>query len=111
MRGMPRWIMNRESIREMMMELKEVLSEPRWSIVKIIGESIKGTNEIYDELQKRGLSIPRSTLYYHISSLEKDGIIEMAGYREEGGGAPEKLWKLKIRKICMDILTGEIVEE
>jgi DNA-binding transcriptional ArsR family regulator len=55
--------------------------------------------------------MPRSTLYYHLSALEDAGIIEMAGYREEGGGAPEKLWKLKVRRVGIDLVTGGIVKE
>jgi len=39
------------------------------------------------------------------------GIIEMAGYREEGGGAPEKLWRLKTRKVGINLVTGEIFKE
>jgi hypothetical protein len=35
----------------------------------------------------------------------------MAGYREVGGGAPEKTWRLKARKICVDIVTGEVSME
>jgi hypothetical protein len=26
------------------------------------------------------------------------------GYKEEGGGAPEKIWKLKTREIKIDLL-------
>lgn len=45
--------------------------------------------------------------YYHISELKRSGIIDVAQYREEGGGAPEKIWKLKIRKIEFDLLEGD----
>jgi DNA-binding transcriptional ArsR family regulator len=109
---MPKWMTpDKISMKNLRMRIKFVISEPRWTIIKIIGNETKGTNEIYDELEKWGFAIPRSTLYYHLSSLENEGIIEMAGYREEGGGAPEKLWKLKVKKICMDLISGEIVEE
>ncbi len=102
---------NKIKIREMMMRIKFVYSEPRWSIIKIIGEEIKGTNEIYEELQKKGFEMPRSTLYYHLSALQDAGITDMAGYREEGGGAPEKLWKLKVKKICVELISRKITEE
>ena len=109
---MPRGMfLGKIKFRDMMMRIKFVYSEPRWSIIKVIDSKTKGTNEIYDELQKKGLEMPRSTLYYHLSALQDAGIIEMAGYREEGGGAPEKLWKLKVKKICADLISGEIVEE
>jgi len=47
-------------------------------------------------------------LYYHLSELKKAGIIEVAGYKEEGGGAPEKIWRLKSRRTVIDLLeTGK----
>lgn len=76
----------------------------RWDIIAIIGHGSKGTNEIYDELIKRGENLARSSLYYHLSELRNGGIIEVSGYREEGGGAPEKLWRLKTTKIEIDLI-------
>ncbi len=109
---MPRRMMtDKSNLKALMMVLKPLLAEPKRSIIKILSEGVKGTNEIYEALRERGLEMPRSTLYYHLSALEDAGIIEMAGYREEGGGAPEKLWRLKVRKIGMDLVTGEIFRE
>lgn len=109
---MPKWMMgDMANLKSLMMMLKPLMAEPRRSIIKILGEGIKGTNELYQALQERGLNMPRSTLYYHLSALEDMGIIEMAGYREEGGGAPEKLWRLKVRKVGIDLVTGEIFKE
>ena len=99
------------SLKNLMMTLKPLMAEPKRSIIKILSEGVKGTNEIYRALQERGLNMPRSTLYYHLSALEDMGIIEMAGYREVGGGAPEKLWKLRVRRIGIDLVTGEIFRE
>ena len=76
----------------------------RWEIIGIIGHESKGTNEIYDELLKRGETLARSSLYYHLSELRNGGIIEQSGYREEGGGAPEKLWKLKTHEIKINLI-------
>ena len=76
----------------------------RWSIIRIIGEEDKGTGEILDGLRESGETLARSSLYYHLSELEEAGIIEMAGYREEGGGAPEKTWKLKTKEIRINLL-------
>jgi predicted ArsR family transcriptional regulator len=45
-------------------------------------------------------------LYYHLSELKKAGVIEVAGYKDEGGGAPEKVWRLKSRRIVIDLLEG-----
>jgi DNA-binding transcriptional ArsR family regulator len=76
----------------------------RWDIIGILGHESKGTNEIYDELIKRRETLARSSLYYHLGELRSGGIIEVSGYREEGGGAPEKLWKLKTTKIHVNLL-------
>ena len=76
----------------------------RWNIIAIIGEEEKGTGEILNGLRKLGETLARSSLYYHLSELEEAGIIEMAGYREEGGGAPEKTWRLKTREIRINLL-------
>ena len=109
---MPKGIIKKkEQIHNMIMRIKFVYSEPRWSIIKIIENDTKGTNEIYEKLKKEGFEMPRSTLYYHLSLLSDADIIEMVGYREEGGGAPEKLWKLRVKKICADIIAGKITEE
>jgi ArsR family transcriptional regulator, cadmium/lead-responsive transcriptional repressor len=70
----------------------------RWIIIRLIGDSTKSTNEIFEGLQKTREGISKSGLYYHLSEMEKAEIIELAEYREVGGGAPEKVWKLKQRK-------------
>jgi len=76
----------------------------RWEIIRIIGEGEKGSGEILEGLRKVGEGLARSSLYYHLSELEEAGIIKMARYREEGGGAPEKVWKLKTKEIKIDLL-------
>ena len=77
----------------------------RWEIIRIIGEEEKGSGEILEGLKEAGESLARSSLYYHLSELDEAGIIEMARYREVGGGAPEKVWKLKTREIKVDLLS------
>ncbi|MGQ4891427.1 MAG: ArsR/SmtB family transcription factor [Candidatus Njordarchaeia archaeon] len=86
---------------------------PRMAIIKSLAERSKTTSEIYDEIiSNYGMNIPRSLIYYHLDSLEKMGIIEQIEYRETGkGGAPEKVWKLKVKKIIFDIVEGEILLE
>ena len=76
----------------------------RWTIIRLIGDTTKSTNEILEGLQKSGEGISRSGLYYHLSEMEKAGIIELAEYREVGGGAPEKVWKLKTKEIKINLL-------
>jgi DNA-binding transcriptional ArsR family regulator len=79
----------------------------RWNIIKAIGEDEKGTGKLMEELAKMGETLAKSSIYYHLSELEKTGIIEQSGYREEGGGAPEKLWKLKMREIRINLLSPD----
>jgi len=76
----------------------------RWIIIRYIGEGKKSTKEIYDFLLKNNEKITSSGLYYHLSELKNAGIIEVAEYKEEGGGAPEKIWKLKTKKIEINLL-------
>ena len=76
----------------------------RWTIIRILGDGPKSTSEIFEKLKEMGEDISKSGLYYHLSELEEAGIIEQVGYREVGGGAPEKIWKLKIREIKIDLL-------
>jgi DNA-binding transcriptional ArsR family regulator len=77
----------------------------RWIIIRLIRSEIKGTSEIFEGLQKIKETISKSGLYYHLSEMEKAGIIELAEYREVGGGAPEKVWKLKTQEIKINLLT------
>ena len=74
-------------------------------VIRLIGDGAKSTNEIFEGLQDVGESLSRSGLYYHLSELEEAGIIELAEYREVGGGAPEKVWRLKTKEIRINLLT------
>lgn len=76
----------------------------RLTIIRLIGDETKGTNEIFEGLKEAGEGLSRSGLYYHLSELEEAGIIELAEYREVGGGAPEKVWRLKTKEIRLDLL-------
>ena len=81
----------------------------RWLIIRLIGDDAKGTGEIFKGLKEVGEGLSRSGLYYHLSELEDAGVIELVEYREEGGGAPEKVWRLKTKEIRINLLEG--VEE
>lgn len=76
----------------------------RWDIIASIGKGAKSTKEIHSELKMKEKALTFEALYYHLSALKKAGIIEVSSYREEKGGAPEKLWKLKTTKITIDLL-------
>ena len=80
----------------------------RWEIIRFIGKKKRSTKEIHEFLQGKNEGISRSGVYFHLSELKNAGIIEVAEYREEGGGAPEKIWKLKKTKIVIDLLEDGI---
>lgn len=77
----------------------------RWMIIRLLGDEARSTNEIFEGLKEAGERLSRSGLYYHLSELEEAGIIELAEYREVGGGAPEKVWRLKTKQIRINLLT------
>ncbi len=96
----PRWIKLRNFVRALRFPT-------RWLIIEYIGEGSRSTKEIYDHLIEKGEQLTKSGLYYHLSELKNADIIEVAEYIEEGGGAPEKVWKLKTKKIVIDLLKME----
>ena len=77
----------------------------RWIIIRLLGDEKRSTNEIFEGLKEAGEELSKSGIYYHLSELEEAGIIELAEYREVGGGAPEKIWKLKTKEIKINLLT------
>ena len=79
----------------------------RWIIIQIIGDKEKSTSEIFEGLKARGEGLSKSGLYYHLSELERADIIELSRYREVGGGAPEKVWRLKTREIRINLIDTE----
>ncbi|MFP3951752.1 MAG: ArsR/SmtB family transcription factor [Candidatus Bathyarchaeia archaeon] len=76
----------------------------RWHIIDVIGRDEKTTGEILEALREREVGLARSSIYYHLSALADADIITVSGYREEGGGAPEKVWRLETTEIKIDLL-------
>lgn len=76
----------------------------RWDIIDCIGTGQKSSKEIYEELKLGEAGMSPAGFYYHLSALRRAGIIEVASYREVKGGIPEKVWKLKIRRIVIELL-------
>ena len=74
-------------------------------IIRLLGDEARSTNDIFKGLKEAGEGLSKSGLYYHLSELEEAGIIELAEYREVGGGAPEKVWRLKTKEIKINLLT------
>lgn len=93
----PRWLQIRRLARALRVRT-------RWDIIEFIGRGEKSTTEIFDCLRQRGKQLTVQGLYYHLAELKKAGIIEVAGYLEEGGGAPQKRWRLKSTTLTLDLL-------
>lgn len=84
--------------------IKALHCPTRWDIIEIIGEGEKSTKEVRKELESLWAELTSSNMYYHLSELKDAGIIEVSEYREEGGGAPEKVWKLAKKSIKIDLI-------
>lgn len=83
----------------------------RWKIIRFLAEGKKPTKKIRNHLEESCHYTGKQNLYYHLSELNSAGIIEVANYREEGGGAPEKVWKLAVEQITINLLQGELNDE
>ena len=83
----------------------------RWKIIHFLGDAERSTGEIREHLEEACHFTGEQNLYYHLSELSSAGIIDLARYREEGGGAPEKVWKLSVEKITINLLGGELKDE
>jgi len=79
----------------------------RWLIIEYIGQEKRSTEDIHNYLLEKGEKLTKSGLYYHLSELKSADIIKVAEYTEHGGGAPEKIWKLKRKRIVIDLLKRE----
>lgn len=83
----------------------------RWKIIRFLSTGNQSTSEIEKFLKNESHMTGKPNLYYHLSELNSVGIIEVAEYREEGRGAPEKVWKLAIEKLVINLLGGEEGDE
>ena len=93
----PRWIIIRKFG-------KALRFRTRWTIIEYIGDGQKSTKDIYNHLIKKGEKLTKPGFYYHLSELKNADIIKVAEYIDKGGGAPEKIWKLKTKRIVIDLL-------
>ena len=82
----------------------------RWDIIDCIGTGQKSSKELYEELKLGEAGMTFAGLYYHLSALKGADIIEVASYRETKGAIPEKVWRLKITKIVINLLDEKEVK-
>lgn len=96
-----------EQIQKLQGLAKALHCPTRWDIIAIIGHDSARTSAIREALLEQGYDLSPSGVYYHLRELKEAGLIEVAEYVEEGGGAPEKAWKLTREKIEIPLIPKE----
>jgi len=101
--------------------IKALHCQIRWVLIDILRDGPKSSDEIFNHLksvrknaddsnQCHGMcgkgdfkNLKKPSLYYHLRELENVGIIK-ADYRpSESKRAPEKLWKLNMNKLTINL--------
>ncbi|MBY9016648.1 MAG: helix-turn-helix transcriptional regulator [Candidatus Lokiarchaeota archaeon] len=95
----------------------------RWKIIEYLRDGPKSSDEIFNhlvELRDKGSEdtnnckgkcnnvnkkdLKKPTLYYHLRELESVGIIKLDEYKpSEQKRAPEKVWKLNMEKLTINL--------
>jgi len=94
----------------------------RWVIIDYLKEDPKSSEEIFkylkdmnenldsDENRCKGLcgkgdfkNLKKPSLYYHLRELESVGIIQSDYQPSESKRAPEKIWKLNMEKLTINL--------
>ncbi len=82
-------------------DLKGLLNETRWSILKLLAERPRYPAAIADELDMH-----EQKVYYHIRELESQGIISVAD-RKEKGGAVAKYYTVEDHAWALELPYGD----
>ena len=101
--------------------IKALHCQIRWVLIDILREGPKSSMEIYDHLkgvsenfdssnQCHGMcgkgdfkNLQKPKLYYHLRELESVGIIKSEYKPSESKRAPEKVWKLNMEKLTINL--------
>ena len=101
--------------------IKALHCQIRWVLIDILGDGPKTSEEILNHLkdaneiidsngQCHGMcgkgdfkNLQKPTLYYHLRELENVGIIISENKPSGGIGAPEKVWKLNMEKLTINL--------
>ena len=97
-----------------MMSMKEITIEDidpfiralhcptRWKIIESLQKESQSSEQIYNFLDENGIKLQKAAFYYHLRELEAAGFIELDEFKpSEKKRAPEKVWKLKIKKLLI----------
>jgi len=95
-----------ESFRKFRKIVRALHCPTRWLIIECLKKREMSTKELLDcLLEKEGITM--AALYYHLSELKNAGIVEISGYIEEKGGAPQKVWKLRVKKVEIPLVDDD----
>jgi hypothetical protein len=101
--------------------IKALHCQIRWVLIDILGDGPKTSSEIFNHLknvskkadpnnQCHGMcskgnftNLQIETLYYHLRELESVGIIKSDNKPRKERGAPEKIWKLNMEKLTINL--------
>ncbi|MFX1495712.1 MAG: hypothetical protein ACFFBZ_15615 [Promethearchaeota archaeon] len=101
--------------------IKVLHCEIRWVLIDILRDGPKSSDEIFSHLksvsekidhniQCHGMcgkgdfkDLKKPSLYYHLRELESVGIIKADYKPSESKRAPEKVWKLNLEKLTINL--------
>jgi len=101
--------------------IKALHCQIRWVLIDILRDGPKSSDEIYNHLksvsknihgnnQCHGMcskgdfnNLKKPSLYYHLRELESVGIITADYKPSESKRAPEKIWKLNLEKLTINL--------
>ena len=101
--------------------VKALHCQIRWVLIDILGDGPKSSDELYNHLKNASENIDdknqchgmcgkgdfknlkKPSLYYHLRELESVGIIKADYKPSESKRAPEKVWKLNLEKLTINL--------
>ena len=101
--------------------IKALHCQIRWVLIDVLRDGPKSSDEIFthlksvsekmdDDVQCHGMcgkgdfkDLKKSSLYYHLRELEKVGIITADYKPSKSKRAPEKVWKLNMEKLTINL--------
>ncbi len=96
-----------ENFRRFRKIVKALHCPTRWLIIECLKDREMSTRELLDCLLEKE-KVTMTALYYHLSELKNAGIVEISGYIEEKGGAPQKVWRLRLKKVEIPLVDDDV---
>jgi len=84
--------------------IKALHCPTRWKIIESLQKGSKSSDEIFNFLNDNGINLQKPAFYYHLRELEAAEFIELDEFKpSEKNRAPEKVWKIKIKKLLIKL--------